>query len=159
MCGWQGVELPHVNGHGSSLGERFDLYRGESSMSCCKSTSTSSESFDYGGGGSDLLESNGSDERPDNQRWPSGRVGRRATSKLDGLVNAEGGGHRGGAVPAGMGFWPQELLRREVEDDPDVWVPHFSEMRKRAKKGKLVHTRIHSLHYTCKWASYCIRRT
>jgi hypothetical protein len=44
-------------------------------------------------------------------------------------------------LPSNSGVTPQELLRREVEDDPDVWVPHFSEMRKRAKKGNLVHTR------------------
>jgi hypothetical protein len=28
--------------------------------------------------------------------------------------------------------WPRGL-RREVEDDPDVWVPHISEMRERGK--------------------------
>jgi hypothetical protein len=44
------------------------------------------------------------------------------------------------------------MLRWEVEDDPDVWVPHVSEMREEKVRGNFVHIRIHSLVYVRKWA-------
>jgi hypothetical protein len=46
----------------------------------------------------------------------------------------------------------QGLVRREVEDNHVVWVPHVSEMRERKTMGNLFYTRIHILRYTCKWA-------
>jgi hypothetical protein len=51
---------------------------------------------------------------------------------------------------------PHEL---EVEDDPDMWVPHVSEMKERKVRGNIVYTRIHRLYYACKWASYGVGRT
>jgi hypothetical protein len=44
------------------------------------------------------------------------------------------------------------MLRWKVEENSDVWVPHVSEMREGKVRGNLVHTRIHSLIYICKWA-------
>jgi hypothetical protein len=51
------------------------------------------------------------------------------------------------------------MLRWEVEDDPDVWVPHVGEMREGKVRGNFVHIRIHSLIYVCKWARYIVLRT
>ena len=77
-----------------------------------------------------------------------------AVSRWSRLESASFGERRPPGSAAGQG-----LRRQEVEDDPDVWVPHVSEMRETKARGNLVHTRIHSLQSACKWASYGAGRT
>jgi hypothetical protein len=67
-------------------------------------------------------------------RWRSSLATLRASWRVRGEVGREGGDVDGSATTG--------EVAREVEEEPEVWELHVSEMRGGLRKGNLVHTNI-----------------
>jgi hypothetical protein len=82
------------------------------------------------------------------------------SKQMDGLVDAEGGGRRDDVAPAGTGSQGGgDKPSASTTGHGGCCGENVSEMRERKAKGNLFYTRIHNLHYVCKWASYGFERT